>query len=113
MQGGPHAAPGAARAQLLARLWNQLVAAQPDSVTRQVLEAILQIADRSTGEPQLASQRPWAALMAMQAAGVEFDPKQRQRVDRVRHASACMACSAAHWQSAPASTAPATAGQGW
>ena len=72
-----------------ARFWSGVVAAPPGSLLQRVLDASLQLAADCQGVP--AAQLPWAAQLqrAMTAAGVEFDPLQRQQLspDSVRQAA--------------------------
>ena len=63
-----------------ARFWNSLLDAPAGSITHAVVEAGLQMAADNAGVP--AGQLPWLAQLtqAMAAAGVDFDPTQREGI---------------------------------
>lgn len=71
-----------------ARLWSTLVATPPGSIMHQVLDASLQLAAECEDEQLALAGRkagrqahlPWATQLqqAMTAAGVDFDPQQRE-----------------------------------
>ena len=64
-----------------ARFWSAAVAAPEGSLLRQVLDASLQMAAQcqTSREPVPVARQPWAAQLhlAMEAAGVAFDPQRR------------------------------------